>query len=64
MSESNQPGGVVAENALVGAFRIRNTHIVVKVNSVNTVVSSAELDQLKREGYDLEAIGTECETGA
>ncbi len=64
MSESNQPGVVITENAIVGAFRIRNNRIVAKVNGVNTVMSSAEFEQLKREGYDLEAIGSECETGA
>ena len=31
---------------------------------VNTVMSSAEFERLKREGYDLEAVGSECETGA
>ncbi len=64
MSESNQPGVVITENAIVGAFKIRKTHIVAKVNGVNTVLSSAEFERLKREGYDLEVIGSECETGA
>jgi hypothetical protein len=63
MSESNQPGVVIAENAIVGAFRIRNNRIIAKVNGVNTVMSTAEFERLKREGYDLEAIGNECETG-
>jgi hypothetical protein len=64
MSESNQPGVVVTENAIVGAFRIRNNRIVAKVNGVNTVMSSDEFERLRRAGYDLEAIGSECETGA
>ncbi len=64
MSESNQPGVVVTQNAIVGTFRIRNNHIIAKVDGVNTVMSSAEFERLKREGYDLEAIGSECETGA
>jgi len=64
MSEPNQPGAVVVQNVIVGSFRVRNNRIVAKVNGVNTVMSSAEFEQLKREGYDLEAIGSECETGA
>ena len=64
MSESNQPGVVFAENAIVGAFRIWNNRIIAKVNGVNTVMSSAEFERLKREGYDLEVVGSECETGA
>ncbi len=64
MSEPNQPGVVVTENAIVGSYRIRNNRIVAKVDGVNTVISSAEFERLKREGYDIEAIGSECETGA
>jgi len=62
MSESNQPGVVITENAIIGAFRIRNNRIIAKVNGCNTVMSSAEFERLKREGYDLEAVGSECET--
>jgi hypothetical protein len=64
LSEANQPGVVVTENVIVGAFRVRNNRIIAKVNGVNTVLSAAEFERLKRAGYDLEAIGSECETGA
>ncbi len=64
MNESNQPCVVITENAVVGTFRIRSNHIVAKVNGVNTVMSSAEFERLKRDCYDLEVIGSECETGA
>ena len=64
MSESNQLGVVVTQNAIVGTYRIWNNRIIAKVNGVNTVLSSAEFERLKREGYDLEVIGSECETGA
>jgi hypothetical protein len=64
MSESNQPGVVIVENAIVGAFRIRRNCIIAKINGVNTVLSSDEFERLRRAGYDLEAIGSECETGA
>ena len=64
MSESNQLSVVIVENAIVGAFRIRRNRIIAKVNGVNTIMNTAEFERLKREGYDLEAIGSECETGA
>jgi len=64
LSESNQPSVVVTQNAIIGTFRIRSNRIIAKVNGVNTVMSNAEFERLKREGYDLEPIGSECETGA
>ncbi|MGD0204156.1 MAG: hypothetical protein ABSC20_09670 [Candidatus Bathyarchaeia archaeon] len=64
MSESNHPNVVIVENAIVGSFRIRRNRIIAKVNNVNTIMTSAEFERLRHEGYDLEAIGSECETGA
>lgn len=64
MSESNQSGVKVTQNAIVGRYRIRNNRIIAKVDGVNTVLSSAEFERLKRDGYSLEAVGSECETGA
>ncbi len=63
MSGSNQPGVVITENAIVGSFRVRRNHINAKVNGVNMVLSSVEFERLRRAGYDVEAIGSECETG-
>jgi hypothetical protein len=60
----SQPNVVVTENAIIGSFRIRNNRIIAKVNGANMVLSSVEFEQLKRAGYDLEAIGSECETGS
>jgi len=63
LSQPNQPGVVIVENAIVGALRIRNNRIIAKVNGVNMVLSSVEFERLRRAGYDLEAVGSECETG-
>lgn len=64
MSESNQLGVVLASNAVIGLFRVRSNHLVAKVNGVNTVLSGSEFERLLRDGYTLEAMGSECETGA
>lgn len=59
---SNQPNVVITPNAIIGKFSVKRNYIVARVDGVNMVVSSEELDRLVKAGHDVEARGESCET--
>ena len=54
----------IVTNAFTGKWRTRCNRFVARIDGSNQLISGTEFKRLIRSGHDVEAVGSECETGA